>query len=576
MVTENSGGHIVVFGFTGVARRIVKQLAKVTERVVVIDPEIGQSERDTLDRYRVEYVEGYGQSQDVLRAADVANARAAICASNDDLRNIEIALLVRELSREIRIVVQMANGAVGRALEGVTQPSAVLEVAELASMAFVEAVVDRPTHPLTLGRRRFQVTTVQQPRTGRLRDVWGESAPIAVRDAASGATDFCPSRDHSFPEGRLVTLLATEEELRAIGLAERLAAPRPGGQGRRIAARVRDGVSAILESIDRPFRLAIGAIAALAFISTFVLLAGYEEPDGQRMSLLDAAYFTFETILTVGFGDFSFRHQSAGLRIWSIFMMLLGAILVYTVIAFLTQALVTRRLAQSLGRQRVTGMRDHIIVFGLGALGSHVALDLHEAGHDVVVIDSGTGQRFIPQMRAAGVPVLIADPTLPDTQRDAGVRMAAGVAVLSNDDLLNIETGLAVRAELNGRRVPVTLRVFGRNLARVIDGNLGIGTTRSVAELAAPWFVGAALGLQVVGTFYVDDVPFMAARIEVRRGDAIEGRHIGQLSSSTRFVAIDRADGSFEYPLQRDTAFHAGDSAYVVGRFEDLLDLMRG
>ena len=566
-------GHIVVFGFKGVARRIVKQLAKVAERVIVVDPDLAASERDTLVRYGVEHVDGYGQSQDVLAAVDVAHARAAVCATNDDLRNIEIALLVREASPAVHIVVQMANGNVGRALTAVTQPSTVLEVAELASMAFVEAAVNRPAHPIMLGRRRFHVTTVPNARGGRLRDLWGEVAPIAVRDPATGHTVTCPSRDHSFPADSQVTLLGTDDDLRQLGLGSRLEAPRPVRI--RPWERLREGLRAMIESVDRPFRIAIAAILVLAAVSTGVLMVGYQEPDGRRMSLLDAAYFTAETILTVGFGDFSFREQSAPLRLWSIGMMVTGAVLVYTVIAFLTQLLVTRRLTQSLGRQRVTGMHDHLVVFGLGVLGRHVALDLQASGYQVVVVDAGTGQRFLPQMEAAGVPVLFGDPTLPETQRAAGVARAAGIAVLGNDDLVNIETGLAVRAELGTRRVPVALRVFGRNLARVIDHSLDIGATRSVAELAAPWFVGAALGLQVVGTFYVDELPFMAARITVRPGDALDGRAIGDLGVATRFVAIDRANGDFDYPLQRDARFHAGDSAYVVGRFEDLLDLLR-
>lgn len=49
-MTETVGQHIVVFGFKGVARRIVKQLAKVADRVVVVDPEISPSERETLLR----------------------------------------------------------------------------------------------------------------------------------------------------------------------------------------------------------------------------------------------------------------------------------------------------------------------------------------------------------------------------------------------------------------------------------------------------------------------------------------------------------------------------------------------
>ena len=572
-MVEFTGQHIVVFGFKGVARRIVKQLAKVADRVVVVDPELGPSERETLLRYGVEYVEGYGQSLDVLTSVDIAHARAAICATSDDLRNIEIALLVRELSATVRLVVQMTNPVVGQALQGVTQPSDVLEVADLASISFVEAAVSRASHPLVLGRRRFYVTTVRNRREGRLRDVWGEVAPIAIREANTGRIAFTPSRDDTFSGEDSVMLLGTEEEFRAVGLADRLEAPRP--RRRRPWTRLRETISAGIGAIDRQFRIVLSIIAGLSAVSVLVLTMGYVLPDGSKMGLLDAVYFSVETIATVGFGDFFFRGQSPALQMWGIVMMLMGATLIYTAVAFLTQALVSRRLEQSLGRQRVTGMRDHIVVFGLGAVGKHVAIDLHDAGYEVAVIDEGTGQRFIPQMRALGIPVLIGDPTQPETQRAAGVQYAAGIAVLSNDDMLNIETGLAVRAVLGDRKVPVTMRVFGRNLARVIDSSLNIGATRSVAELAAPWFVGAAMGLKVVGTFYVEEVPFMAARINVKAGDALAGRAVGQLSISTRFVAIDRADGSFEYPVQRDSVFHAGDSAYVVGRFEDLLDLLR-
>ena len=565
--------HIVVFGFKGVARRIVKQLAKVGPRVLVVDPELAPSELDTLHRYGVEYVPGYGQSLEVLQAVDIDGARAVVCATNDDLRNIEIALLVRELSPRVRIVVQMANGNVGRALEQVTQPSTVLEVADLASMAFVESAVNRTVHPLSLGRRRFYLTTARNSIAGTWRNRWGDIAPIAIHAESGNQVVTCPSRDSHIGEGDLVTLLATEDELRAVGLAQNLEMPRV--HRRRFGARIRETASAILDAVDRPFRIALGVICALATTSVGVLMFGYVEPDGHKLSFLDSLYFTAETIATVGFGDFSFRDQSGWLRSWAIIMMVLGATLVYTAVAFLTNALVSRRLAQSIGRQRVTGMRDHIVVIGLGAVGTHVALDLQRAGYDVAVIDSGSGQRFVPQLRAAKIPVLIGDPTLPETQREAGVHKAAGVAVLSNDDLLNIETGLAVRAVAGSREIPIAMRVFGRNLARVIDGNLDIGATRSVAELAAPWFVGAACGLEVLGTFYVENRPFMAARISVTSGDQLDGRAIGSLSESTRFVAIDRLDGSFDHPVQRDTVFHAGDSVYVIGQFEELLDLIR-
>jgi Trk K+ transport system NAD-binding subunit len=293
--------------------------------------------------------------------------------------------------------------------------------------------------------------------------------------------------------------------------------------------------------------------------------------------VLDSIYFTSETIATVGFGDFYFRDQSTWLRIWAILLILFGATLVALATALLTNALVSRRLAQSLGRQRLTGMTDHIVVIGLGSVGSKVAADLHEAGYDVAVIDGGEGQRFIPQMRAAGIPVLIGDATLPETQAAAGIHRARGIAVLTSDDLVNIETGLSVRGVVGDRPVPIALRVFSKNLARVIGVGLDAGIARSIAELASPWFVGAALGLDVLGTFYVGSTPFMAARLTVHAGGGLDGVTMEDLGSRTRVVAIRRVAGTgeLEYPPRRSTVLHAGDSAYLIGQYEELLDVLQ-
>jgi Trk K+ transport system NAD-binding subunit len=568
-------GHIVVFGFQGVARRIVKQLARTGRPILVVEPAFSPSERDTLRRYGVDFLEGFGQSEDTLTAVEVGDAFAALCVTDDDLRNIEIALQVRERSADVRIVVQMANAGVGRALTSVTHPGAVLEVAELASMSFVEAATQRTTHTIDLAGEDFVIATVACPERGSLRSLWGDRAPIAVRPADGSATVSCPSRDYVAEPGDLITLLGTSADYREAGLEPRV--EQASASRRTWRRRLREALAAMADAVDRPFRIAFGVLAVLSILSVVVLTIGYQDKDGTHMNVLDAVYFTSETIATVGFGDYYFRDQPDWLRIWAIVLILLGAVLVALATALLTNALVSRRLAQSLGRQRLTGMKDHIVVIGLGSVGSKVAMDLRAAGYDVAVVDVGTGQRFIPQMNAARIPVVIGDPTLPETQADAGVRRAAGIAVLTNDDLTNIETGLAVRDAVGERPVPIVLRVFGRNLARVVGESLDAGVTRSIAELAAPWFVGAALGLNVLGTFYVGETPFMAARITVRAGGSLDGVAIQDLGAATRVVAIKRADGiePLEHPLPRDARLHVGDSAFLVGQYEDLVELLQ-
>ncbi len=149
-VAATAGGHIVVFGFQGVGRRIVRQLTTGGRQVVVVDPHADAAQQVDLRRWGAAYLAGYGDSQDTLAAAGVARADAVLCVTDDDVRNIRLALLARDVSPDIRIVVRMANASVGRALTGVARPGAVLDVAALASASFVEAAISRSTHAITI------------------------------------------------------------------------------------------------------------------------------------------------------------------------------------------------------------------------------------------------------------------------------------------------------------------------------------------------------------------------------------------------------------------------------------------
>ena len=176
-------GHIVVFGFRGVARRIVHQLTSAGQDVVVVESDPTPAELATMSRYGASYVESYRQTQQTLDDAAIDEARAVVCAFNDDVRNIEVALLVRKRAPGTRVVVQMANPAVGRALQGVATPGAVLQVAELAAPSFVETTISRTTHEVDFGGREFVVSTLTSwTRCGRsfCRTVWPVSVATLV------------------------------------------------------------------------------------------------------------------------------------------------------------------------------------------------------------------------------------------------------------------------------------------------------------------------------------------------------------------------------------------------------------
>jgi Trk K+ transport system NAD-binding subunit len=181
-------------------------------------------------------------------------------------------------------------------------------------------------------------------------------------------------------------------------------------------------------------------------------------------------------------------------------------------------------------------------------------------------------------VRALRVPVIIADATLPQTLEAASLPNAAAVAVVTSDDLANLETGLAVRDQLGPRwhEVPVVLRMFDSPFAKSVRHNFGFSSVRSTAALAAPWFVGAALGLDVLSTFYADDEPLLVARLTVSPGGGLNGLAMSDLSARTRVLAIRRADEHLlEHPPRRGTRFRAGDQAFLIGPYEELLAVLR-
>ena len=291
------------------------------------------------------------------------------------------------------------------------------------------------------------------------------------------------------------------------------------------------------------------------------------------MSWIDALYFSTETIATVGYGDFSFVNQPTWLRLFGILLMFAGVTTTAVVMAFVADLLLSRRIGRNAGRRKVRELREHVVVVGLGSFGIRVVADLKAAGHDVVVIERNETNRYLAAAAELDVPVIFGDATLRQTLESARIDEAVAVAVLTPDDMVNIETGIVLR-ELLGVRwmrsadhpgVPVVLRVYDRALGAAVAHRFGFENVRSTVELGAPWFIGAAMGLQVVGTFSVGQRSFMVGGVHVEPGSELDGMRMVDLSTQTRVIAISRSGQPTTLHPRRDTRLTAGDTAYLVG-----------
>jgi Trk K+ transport system NAD-binding subunit len=556
--------HIIVSGDDALATTIAEELKHAGVRVVRLDDtEVADTETD-------------------LTEAGIGDALAVVCGGDDDSTNLEIALLARKANPDVRVVARLANDVLREAVADDNGPGAILNVAELAAPSVVEACLAHAIHRFEAAGIEFVVSGNSASRDATLRELYGGLAPVAVirgeNSSAPGALEVCPGRDLQVHTDDWTVMIGTDDEVAAQGIK----VPRPSRRRSRPPRlrRILDAARALRNDMNPAFYPVVAAVLALMIGSTVVLRLSHEHP---RMGWIDALYFTVETLTTTGYGDFSFVHQPTWLRLFAAMMMFGGVTTIALLVAFIADVLLSRRFVLTATRPRIGHLRNHIVVVGLSALGIRVVSDLVATGHDVAVIEIDDQNRFLPRARELDVPVILGDATLIQTLESARVDRARAVTVLTRDDMINIETGI-VLAQMLGRRlrpmhhwpdVPLVLRVFDRALGFALGQRFGFVNARSTVELAAPWFIGAAIGLQVLDTFSVGQRSFVVGAMRVAPGSELDGLRMFELSTQTRVIAITRPNALVKLHPRRDARLRADDTVYLVGPYRELLDTLR-
>jgi Trk K+ transport system NAD-binding subunit len=557
--------HIIVSGDDALATTIIEELESAGVNVI----RLGDS--------------GLTGVCDELESAHVADALAVICAGDDDAVNLEIALLARRSNPSVRVVARLANDVLRAAVAADNGPGAILDVAELTATSVVEACLARRTHPFEAAGTEFLVSGSEAPRSATLREIYGDLAPVAIihgeNSSSPGEIEVCPTRNQRVLAGDRAVMIGTADESAERGIKVR----RPAKTRSRRAGlrRVFDAVRAVVNDFNPAFYPALAAALTLVVISMTLLRYNYRHP---RMSWIDALYFTIETITTTGYGDFSFAHQQTWLRLFAAMLMFGGATTIALLVAFIADVLLSRRFVFASARPRIRHLRNHVIVVGLSALGMRVIADLVEAGHDVAVIEINEDNRFLSAARELDIPVIFGDATLVQTLEAARVGRARAVAILTRDDMINIETGIVLAEMLGPRVLPkinrraevsVVLRVYDRALGLAVAQRFGFENVRSSVALAAPWFIGAAMGVEVLGTFSIGQSSFMVGAMLVAEGSELDGLPMGELSSRTRVIAICRQDSPIDLQPRHEHKLRDGDTVYLVGPYRDLVATLR-
>ncbi len=189
---------------------------------------------------------------------------------------------------------------------------------------------------------------------------------------------------------------------------------------------------------------------------------------------------------------------------------------------------------------------DHVVVCGLGHVGSRILVLLARLGERCVVITRETTEEW----RAAAevhFPVLQGDARDDALFRRVGVERARAILAVTDDDLTNVSIALDAR-RLNPRIVTV-VRLFDQELAGHLEQSAQISRVLSTSALAAPAFAAAAWGATVRGAF---EIGHEVGVIEERSVDAISarGKTVGTYATETgaAVIALEREDHPTLWP----------------------------
>jgi Trk K+ transport system NAD-binding subunit len=531
--------HLVVCGSDSLALRMVEDLAvRYGEQVTVIlrSAELGYGPRIArLPGVRV--VERAETDRQAFLEADLPSARSLALLDQDDLGNFHAALRAQELNPDLRLVISIFNTSLGERIRTFFADCAVLSDSAMAAPSFVAAALGEPapSHVRLSGRTLY----------------------VARREEVDDLHVMCglaASADASQPD-----LTAPQATRAGLVLAVADGAPRnPLAQRRRPLSRAL-GMTRWLRSPTIIAFLALFTVLIAGF-GVLVAYGGFSGANSLYLTLLDAAG------AAVSQPSYSWPEKIA------------QVLLTFDGMAFLplvTAAIVGARLTGSV-RGPDRPLSDHVIVAGLGSVGTRIAGLLHDLGVSVVCVDKSEHAAGLAMARRLGLKVVIGETHREETLRAAGIDTCQAVVSVTNSDIVNLETALHARGLAEAPRVIV--RLLDDDLARRVQETVSNTISRSVSYLAAPVFAAAMLDHQVLRTIAVGRHVLMIADVPVRPGAELVGWAVGHIHdrATARVIALrTRGAHQVDWSPRQDYRLAEQDRIFVLATRAGLSAVLR-
>lgn len=486
-----------------------------------------------------------------LVEAGVRDAAALALVYDDDETNIHAALVARRLSPRLRIVIRLYNRKLGQHLEELLDQAAavaspgldptevnasttVLSDADTAAPALAATAVAGTSKVVQADGLLLRAVERDPPGRGRVADpglctLALLSSTTNDPAGAEGSDDGGQDGPLLLPDDSTVTT-ATGRGTVVLEAVSHAGPDRPPGP---LAGR---GLP--LGSLFSPrLRWTVaGLMACVLGLAVANWLTSDDHP-------LHAAYLTLLDLFAI---DDPALGESTSRQILQLLAGLAGLLLLPVLLAAVLEALGTFRTASSL-RRPPRGLSGHVVLLGLGKIGTRVLARLRELGIPVVCVEEDPEARGIPLARRLRAPTVVGDVTDEGVLEAAKIHRAHALLALTSVDTTNLEAALYARSVKPNVRV--ALRLYDDTFATAVYRTLraahprALTRSRSVTTLAAPAFAGAMMGRQILGAIPVERRVLLFAALDVAGHRQLEGRTIAESfrPGVLRVIALDSA-----------------------------------
>lgn len=516
----------------------------------------------------------------VLAEASVERAAALALVYDDDETNIRAALTARRLNPRIRLVLRLYNRRLGHHIEalldqasalaaagadgadnggeGFDASTTVLSDADTAAPALAATAVAGTSKVVQTDGLMLRAVERPPPAPGEVAD------PGLCTLALLSTTASDPAgADGSESSGTQGPRLLPDEEAvaaatgRGTVVLENVSYSGPSSPPGR-------SVVPFGSLMSRRLRWSFaGLVACVVGLAVASMLVTGDHP-------LRATYLTLLDLF--GINDPAIG-RPMGEQVLQLFSGLIGLLLLPVLLAAVLEALGTFRSGSAL-RRPPRGLSGHVVLLGVGKIGTRVLARLRELHIPVVCVEADPEARGLALARRLRVPVVLGDVTQEGVLEAAKIHRAHALLALTSADTTNLEAALYARTVRPDLRV--VLRLYDDDFATAVYRTLraahpgALTRSRSVSHLAAPAFAGAMMGRQILGAIPVERRVLLFAAVDVGGHAQLEGRTIGEAfrAGAWRVLALDTDPRAGSSPRSPSGLVWDLPSTYVL-RAED-------